>query len=226
MNETETAIEEQDYEAQAAVAEAADQPALVLPAEAGFSLNWTMLDADGCNVQITMRAAHVTGWKDVMVERHGFIARALKAGWTTRGVKAAPETTPAERAADLGHAAPSQPAAAQAPKPANGNGHAPVSQAPVAAGKQVIELVAAKVEIAPQPDGKVKLNFFEAGHKYPDIYAVKPAAAWSQMLNWDVAEFGKVQAFEGLAMKVGYTLSDKLNSVGNPYKDLAYIKAA
>jgi hypothetical protein len=43
------------------------------------------------------------------------------------------------------------------------------------------------------------------------------------MLGWELDEFNKNQTFENLSVKVVYTLSDKLNSKGNPYKDIVSI---
>jgi hypothetical protein len=89
-----------------------------------------------------------------------------------------------------------------------------------------MELVATKVEITPISDSKAEIKFFEAGHRFPDLYSKKPIKDWSGILGWAQNEFQVAQSFEGLNLKIGYTLSEKLNSKGNPYKDIAYIKTA
>lgn len=88
--------------------------------------------------------------------------------------------------------------------------------------KEIHELKFVKVEVVPKPDGKSELRFYEAGHKYPDIYATRATEKWIDELGWDETAF--VSAAYDAKGVAGYVLSDKLNTKGNPYKDIEYIK--
>src|SRR3990167_6871415 len=170
--------------------------------EAGFSLNWQMFDKLGGPVQVTMRAALVVDWPAVMVERARFVQAALEKGWTqpTR-----PPAAEAHRAAAPGRAAP-----------------------PVAAAAWLLELVATKLEVTPKPEGRVELKFYSTGHKFPDLYANGSAENMAKMLastgGWTVDEHLRKAASFDVNMRVKYTLSKKLNSKGNPFKDIVAVE--
>lgn len=181
--------------------------------EAGFSLNWQMVDGYNSTVQVTMRTAHVADWPDVMKRRKEFMEQATKNGWNVPG------RLPSAAA----------PVAAVA-QPAAPNGHAPTAAKPAPAAGEVLTLVAASMEVTPKPDGKVELKFFEAGHKYPDIYANGTVENMLKLLaptgDWTADLLSTATSYDGLAYTVRYTLSKKLNSKGNPYKDIVNITAA
>ena len=174
--------------------------------EAGFSLNWTMVDGGGAPVQVTMRGASVSDWKRVMRERAIFVDKARIGGWTY----ANPKATAAPTIGNSPIAHPLTPA--------------PKAQAVAGGNKAIQELHVVKVEITPKPDGKAELKFFTTGHKFPDLYATRSVEQWVEALNWEAATFGAAAEYSEKLL-VGYTLSDKLNTAGNPYKDIAYIKA-
>lgn len=184
----------------------------VPPAEAGVSLNWTMLDRNGANVQVTMRATFAASWPGLMKHRAAFMEKALENGWTIPGkAQAQPSGLPP---------APVAPQAAPAPEAAT----------PPPGGKQVQEIVATRIEVTPKPDGKAELKFYGAGDKYPRIYSTKPAATWESILGWAASNFGQALTIQqhpdgrALRLTIGYTLSEKLNSQGKPYKDIEYIR--
>lgn len=86
--------------------------------EAGFSLNWSMLDLSGNPVQVTMRGASAADWKTVFFQRRDFLAEALHGGWD---YPAKPQK-PAPQQAQTSKPAPAKPAAKPAAPVANGNG--------------------------------------------------------------------------------------------------------
>ena len=97
--------------------------------------------------------------------------------------------------------------------------------------KPVLEVRAVHMTVEPKPGGRVNVNFFGNDRKQPhnqfaDIYVSRAA----EQLAKDMA-FLDPEVFTGpgeyaIEMLVGYTLSDKLNTKGNPYKDVQYIKQA
>jgi hypothetical protein len=202
------------------------------PAESPFSLNWRMVDGAGCEVQVTMRAGvNRQVMTEVMRERKQFLEAAQLAGWTfTAASKPAPVAAPSNGTVDFKQAV-------EAAR--NGQWQPPAPTGPVAANvaggsfasKPRESFVAVKMDVVLRPDGKLNVNFYAAGHQYPDMYVTKtPAemvAALAKTGPWTVAEhFSKPGIFEGLNLLVEYTLSDKKNSKGNSYKDLADIRPA
>jgi hypothetical protein len=191
------------------------------PAESPFSLNWRMVDGAGCEVQVTMRAGvNRQVMTEVMRERKQFLEAAQLAGWTfTAASKPAPVAAPSNGA--------SAPVAWTPPAPAG-----PVA-ANVAGGgfasKPRESFVAVKMDVTPRADGKLNVNFYAAGHQYPDMYVTKtPAemvAALAKCGAWTLAEhFSGPGSYDLPGYVIEYTLSDKKNSKGNPYKDLADIR--
>ena len=174
--------------------------------EAGFSLNWQMVDKHGASVQVTMRTAVVGEWSSVMTSRAIFVSKALEAGWAFPG-GAKPQAAPTNGGSPIAKPAPK----AQAAAGSSGS------------SKAVQELHVIKVEITPKPDSKAEIKFFTAGHKFPDLYATRTTAQWVEDLNWEESIFGAAAEYSEKLL-VGYTLSDKLNTAGKPYKDIAYIK--
>ena len=83
-----------------------------------------------------------------------------------------------------------------------------------------------KMTVTPRADGKVKLDFYEANHKYPDIYSVKTPEAQVAMLantgEWTPAHFAQVATYE-VNYKVQWRNSENKTSKGNFYKDIVGI---
>lgn len=181
------------------------------PPESQFSLNWQMIDGYGGNVQVTMRGSYVGEWPEIMQERAKFVDLAQKKGWTFPGsVKPAAGLTPPP-------AAPAAPVAA----PSNGTATSTV--------KVVQVLSATELRVMPRADGKVDLEFWNTGRQYAEIKATKAPAEAVAMLAatgaWALDNFSKAGAFT-LPVTIEYRLSDKLNSKGNPYKDVLAVKPA
>jgi len=88
---------------------------------------------------------------------------------------------------------------------------------------------AVKMSVTPRADGKVEVKWFAAGHTYPDIYATKTVEALCDLLKatgqWTPAHFGAVAEYL-VPMTIRYVNSEKLNSKGNPYKNIVAVLAA
>jgi hypothetical protein len=190
-----------------------EMPFEVAEPEAGFSLNWQMVDGFNATVQVTMRTAHVYNWPDVMKHRADFMEKAVAKGWNVPG--RLPSATPPAAVATTATPTAPRPSAALAPVQPSG-------------GKEILTLVATKMEVMPKPDGKVELKFFEQGHKFPDIYATGAVENMVKLLTptgqWTAEMLSQATTYEGLAYTVRYTLG-KLNSKGNPYKDIVNLSA-
>ena len=123
----------------------------------------------------------------------------------------------------------STPAVAAAPAANSPANPAPVATTTAPAGTAevtngVFNIV--KMTVTPRADGKVKLDFYEANHKYPDIYSVKTPEAQVTMLantgEWTPAHFAQVATYE-VSYKVQWRNSENKTSKGNFYKDIVGI---
>lgn len=179
------------------------------------------------NAQMTVRGnpgldeinAHLAAAIDAMKLVVDAGGHAKPVGYQAAGHSApAPATSPAQAAQEVGKGN-------IAPAPI-----APAPAAPQTGGVKAVQtLTAVKMSVAPEAGGKVKVAFYEAGHQYPDIYSTRPVAYWIALLAptgaWAPEHFSAVAEF-GVAVVVSYTLSDKLNSKGNAYKDIVGVKLA
>jgi hypothetical protein len=85
-----------------------------------------------------------------------------------------------------------------------------------------------KMQIEPRADGKVNIKFFEAGHQYPDITAVKTPAEGALLLQ-PLGGYTPAHMVAGeyqIGAAIEWVTSDKMNSKGNPYKNIKSIKPA
>lgn len=87
-----------------------------------------------------------------------------------------------------------------------------------------------KVAIAPQADGKIKIGLFEAGHKYPDLYMTLGLdAALKALANtgyeWTAEYLSKSSEYD-MHFFADWRNSEKLNSKGNPYKNVVVLRSA
>src|SRR3990172_2505406 len=190
------------------------------PPESPISVNWNMLGKYEEPFQITLRAG-VTGEIiiDVMKARSEFLDVALKGGYKfSEKPKPAPAAKENKAVAILKEAGATPQVIAAA------------TQA-TAHVKPGLEIHAVHMMVEPKPGGKVNVSFFGNDRKHPhnqfaDIYVSRSA----EQLAKDMA-FLDPEVFTGpgeyaVELIVGYTLSDKLNTKGNPYKDIQYIKSA
>ncbi len=186
---------------------------IIAPPESQFSVNWQMTGKHGEPVQITMRGITLDDVLAVFVARNDFVEKALAGGWSWPN---APKSAPAAAAPAV--AAPSAPVSAPA---SNGGGGF--------ASKPRESFRAVKMEVTPKPDGKAELKFYAASHNFPDIYVTRSHADLVKLLAktapWAPENFGAANTFN-IDYMVEYTLSEKLNSRGNHYKDIADIRPA
>jgi hypothetical protein len=181
--------------------------------EAGFSLNWQMVDGFNATVQVTMRTAQVGDWPDVMKRRAEFMKRATENGWGVPGQRVNTVQT-------------------QTAPNANGTGAPKIGTPPAVAatnggGKEILAIAVTKMVVSHRPDGKVELGFFAPGHQYADLKyigtlenayrLIAPAGNWTPDQLQEPGEFP-------VAMTVRYTLG-KPNSKGNPFKDILNVAA-
>lgn len=172
----------------------------VQPAEAGFSLNWTMRDRDGAAVQVTMRGARATDWPSIIHARAAFLERATAGGWSF-----APQASPAAQPAPQ----------ASAPAPAANGGSVP----PAPAG-EAVSVDVARMEVKPEVDDKVTVLFYSKGHQYPDVRATK----WKITRAREV--FGALTGHDwtkpgdfAVAWRIWYTIGKEYEP-GKRYKDI------
>jgi hypothetical protein len=179
---------------------------IVSQPEAGFSLNWQMVDTLGATVQVTMRTARVAEWPDVMKHRAAFLQKATEKGW------AVPSKLP-----NLPSPAPQPTASAPAPALAQASSN----------GNGALVLDSARMEVVPGADGKSEVKFYADGHQYPDLYTKRTPAQLAVLLQptgqWTPDHFTKAGT-HAVPMRIEYKLSDKKNSKGNPYKDIVAVK--
>lgn len=88
-------------------------------------------------------------------------------------------------------------------------------------------LAAVKVAVEPRPDGKAKVEFYGAGHVYPDLSTVRTPEQLNELFapvnGWTPDHF-KTAATYDVAYNVTWRESDRLNSKRNPYKDVVAIE--
>src|SRR3990167_1791780 len=97
--------------------------------------------------------------------------------------------------------------------------------------KTVLEVRAVFMTVEPKPGGKVSVNFFgndkkQPHNQYADIYVTRTAEQLSSAMEYLNEQIFYLPGEYEVDLLIGYTLSDKLNTKGNPYKDVQYIKAA
>lgn len=106
--------------------------------------------------------------------------------------------------------------------------------APVTPGATVTQpgtvqtIHAIKLQIEPRADGKVNLNFFEAGHQYADIKATKTTAEAIAMLQpiGAFTEEHMVASEYAINAVIDWKPSANLNKNGKPYKNIVTIAQA
>lgn len=85
-----------------------------------------------------------------------------------------------------------------------------------------------KVSVAPQTDGKIKICMFAEGHKYADLYmTLNLDRALDALADtghaWSAEYLSKPAEFD-MAFYADWRNSDKLNSKGNPYKNVVVLR--
>lgn len=134
---------------------------------------------------------------------------------------ATPSTTPPPS-----RAAPPPPPASAASAPPQPHGPYSGNAAPLA-GEQTMRI--AKLKVGTTQDGSPKLEFYGRGHRYKDLDWAMGAQAFLDHFpavaaaGWTVAHLEAIGQEYPFEATMGYTLSEKTNVKGNPYKDIASI---
>lgn len=124
-----------------------------------------------------------------------------------------------------------KPTSQPAPKPSQA-APAPAGDAPPPAQghdtSSVFEMEIAKIKVEPQSDGRIVVNFMQKNHNFADIkaYYKTPAnavAAFVHVAGFDEETFSKAGEFS-LSCLADWRNSEKLNSKGNPYKNLVNLR--
>lgn len=91
---------------------------------------------------------------------------------------------------------------------------------------QINKIAAVKLVVTPRADGKARLDFYEAGHQYPDIAAVmSPEQLAALMLPtgaWTPEHFKTIATYEK-NVTVYWKDSQNLNRNGKPYKNIVRV---
>lgn len=111
----------------------------------------------------------------------------------------------------------SAPAAPRTPAP-----RPPVQSQPAQPKGGLLNVV--KVEIKPRGDGTTQVDLFGAGRKFADLHLYGDPEALADRFGagWQPEHF-ETPASYNVALKVNWVESEKLNSKGNPYKDVTDI---
>lgn len=91
---------------------------------------------------------------------------------------------------------------------------------------QINKIAAVKLVVTPRADGKARLDFYEAGHQYPDIAAVLTPEQLATMMApigaWTPEHF-KTLATYNVECTVLWKNSQNLNKNGKPYKNIVRV---
>lgn len=188
------------------------------PAEAGFSMNFQMAHPVVGNTQVTFRGARAGDALKVIEQVRTFAASVTKNGWKFNAPTPAPPPTPNGAAAIVREEGNGQAAdhieteAARVPEPP--------------AGKVWHTIDAARVVVKPEPDNRVTLEFYESGHKWPDIKANKWKMDQARGLLKHVTSHDPEKAADlSLACRVYYTDGkEKNDKPGEFWKDIAHVR--
>lgn len=130
---------------------------------------------------------------------------------------------PAGNSGSVPPAAANNPPAAHAAPPAQPAEpvYEPVGEA---SGMSVINAVL--MTTTPRADGKCKVDFYEANHRYPDIACVMSPDQLVKMLEkvapWTPAHFTVAKTYD-VNYKVTWQNSTKMNQYGRPYKNIVSV---
>jgi len=186
------------------------------PPESGFSMNFQIQNGLIVGGQITIREPRLQDWPNAADEYKKICERfALKQASAPKPAPSAPvKDNKAVAVLKQAGAAPEVIAAAKAA---------------TAGQKSVLEIHAVHMTVEPKPGGKVNVNFFGNDRKQPhnqfaDIYVTRTAVQLSSDMPFLDPEIFESAEEYAVDLTIGYTLSDKLNSKSNPYKDVLFIR--
>lgn len=171
-------------------------------AEAG-GVAWTTLYGDGFTINLTARAGNCMDALDDLV-------LGIQYGKKTYKLDTKPATSQAP---------------VQAPAPVQA---APVPP-PVNPPPDVNTFVAVKMTVEPRADGKSKISLFADGHQWADINLIftpeQAVGTLGHLAPWTQEHFMTATTYD-VKYLVAWKNSTKLNSAGNPYKNLVSVTQA
>ena len=186
--------------------------------EAGGIAFTELVTKRGARINITARAETPVSALDSLVE-------AVEYAISKYGMKAKvvpmPQNAPKSAPVPAGKTSPPAPAPSTVPPPA------PAVPDEYGEENEMNELRAVRMVVEPRADGKIKLTFYAENHKYPDLYAVRTIEGAVKMLSevgaWQTEHLSKPADYS-IDYIVNWVYSDKLNSKGNPYKNIVSIR--
>jgi hypothetical protein len=128
-------------------------------------------------------------------------------------------------------AAPKAPATPAAPAAGAAKPNVPVSPTAPGGSQSIYKFfVAARMEVQPKADGKVVVQFYDdnPNHKFPELKATWSMERAKNLLGptkdrWDETTL-KQAGIYNVSYRVWWKNSDKLNTAGNPFKDVVKVE--
>jgi len=183
------------------------------PAEAGFSMNFQISHDVIGPAQVTFRGARAGEWMRVMTQAREFTAYAIKNGWK---FKSAPQAAPPPKAA-----------------PVEGSTASHVTTPPVLdatvppppEGKEWKYVDVQQIKILPQPDDKVKIEFWNPGRKYAEEILNCKTERAAGILKHVTSAPVTVAANLSVPVRVYYVLGkEKANKPGEYWHDVYHVR--
>ena len=84
----------------------------------------------------------------------------------------------------------------------------------------------ARLIISPQPDDRVNLEFFEEGHKYPDVKVNRWKTAQAEGLLKHLGTFDCTRPYDGAEAGIVFYKNGKEYQPGKHYKDVTHVRPA
>lgn len=89
---------------------------------------------------------------------------------------------------------------------------------------QINTMTIEKVKVTPKPEGKVELSLFGQGHAFADMHYTAPVAELLEKMaatniDWQPEDFALATEYRCVFV-VKWKQSQKLNTNGNPYRDI------
>lgn len=183
--------------------------------EAPASVNFYFVTKKGYNCQLTLRDTDEVRLLDRMSQ---IVTHLESIGCQPKPVGQQPENKqPAPKPNGNGQPAAPLPPPAGKPAPA----------APAAAPRERQSTAVVKMKVTPLEGGKVSVDFFAAGHQYADVYDRLDPKQLLAMLAptgaWTLEHLAAVATYQ-VSFVVEWEFSERINSKGNPYKNILAIR--
>ncbi len=92
----------------------------------------------------------------------------------------------------------------------------------------MLQFAVSKIIVKPNPGGTRTIELWGTGRRYADLYINRPIETLIKMFpeGWTAGHFTDATIYNDLSMVADYKISSKLNSEGNPYKDVYAVRNA